>query len=126
MNEWVPLIARVVVGVVLLVAGMMKIRSQRWSILALEMGTPRAVIVALPTVELFVGLALVTQVAQPYAAGAATALFFLFALVVTRQYLSGSELPCNCFGADGGKAVRLTTIARNLALLVLAVIGTVG
>ena len=115
-------LAGLVVGGVLLLAGVSKLRSRRWPVLALEMGTPKAVVISLPAVESLLGLALILQVGRPATAWLAAAMFLVFTGVVVSQVLSGSEAPCNCFGGKEERAVGPLTIVRNLALVGLAIV----
>jgi len=58
------------------------------------------VAVALPWMELAVGVCLVAPCPWRRGAwGAGSALFALFTLVVARLWLGGIEAPCGCFGA---------------------------
>ena len=121
-SEIIGVLARVGVGAVLLFAGFEKLRSSRWPALAAEMHVPKAVIVALPSIELFLGLALVLQIVTGVTGWMAFAMFGAFTIVVTVQYASGSTAPCNCFGGKGEEAVSLVTIARNVGLMALAIV----
>jgi uncharacterized membrane protein YphA (DoxX/SURF4 family) len=117
----IPFAARVVVGVVLIVAGIAKARSRSWPLLAVEMGTPKAVVLTLPAFETLLGLALVLQVGVPVIPWVAVALFVVFSGVVVARYFRRSDLPCNCFGGDG--PVTKWTVLRNVALVAVAVLG---
>jgi len=121
----VGVVARIFVGLVLIVAGTAKLRSRRWPLLALEMGTPRIIIMVLPAFETLLGLALVLQVARPIAPVIAAVLFAVFTVVVVSQYRSGSEAPCNCFGGNEEAPIGWTTILRNCLLLVVALAGVI-
>lgn len=123
MTELVVVIARVAAGLVLVAAGVGKLRSRTWPALAVEMGTPRAAVVMLPAFESMLGLALVLQVAVPWTAWVATVLFATFTGVVWLRLRGGSELPCNCFGSGRGVITRIT-VARNIALVLVAFVGT--
>lgn len=121
----IGVVARAVVGGVLLWAGLAKLRERSWALLALEAGTPRSVVVALPIVESMLGLALVLQVVPRVVGWSAVALFAAFTVVIVQRVRSGSRAPCNCFGGSRQDPVGPITIARNIALLVIAVIGAV-
>jgi hypothetical protein len=121
----IAIAARVIVGAVLIYAAAAKLRTRTWPVLAVEMGVPKPVVLMLPAVEGIVGLALVLQIGAGWTAWIAAAMFMVFTAVVVRQFVSGNALPCNCFGAAGGEeAVNGYTIARNVALIALAFVGT--
>ena len=121
--DYVGIAARVAVGAVLLVAGWSKIKNRRWPLLAIEAGVPRPVVLGLPAFELVLGLLLVAQVQAGVVGWVSVALFTAFLAVVSIQFATGSEAPCNCFGGDGESVVSKITIARNLVLLAVAVAG---
>ncbi len=91
--------------------------------MALEMGTPRLLVVTLPAFEVLLGMALMLRVGRPYVAWIGASVFLVFAVVVTIQYVRGSDAPCLCFGGNEAAVTRLT-IARNVTLLGLAVLGS--
>jgi hypothetical protein len=70
------------------------------------------------------GLALVLQVGGRYPAWVAVVMFLVFTAVVAGRYVRKQELPCNCFGGKG--MITKMTIARNVALVALAVVGTLN
>ena len=121
MNSWIPIAARLIIGTVLLIAGIGKLRSRTWPVLAVEMGTPKAVVVTLPAIESMLGIALILQLGGAVLAWPAIAMFAVFTVVVTSRYARGSALPCNCFGGEG--PISRWTIVRNIALVALAVVG---
>lgn len=116
--------ARVVIGAVLIVAGISKLRTRTWGMLALESGTPRLVVITLPAVECLLGVALVLQLGLPWLPWFAVGLFVAFAGVVIQRVWSGSKAGCNCFGSKRSQepADRMTVL-RNLVLLVVALAG---
>jgi uncharacterized membrane protein YphA (DoxX/SURF4 family) len=123
MNE-VAIAARVLLGAVFIYAGIAKVRTPHWSILALEAGTPRSVVVALPAFEALLGLALVVQLATGFIPWVAVAVLVAFTFTLAHRYFSGSKAPCNCFGGKSNDPVNLASIARNLGLLALALVAT--
>ena len=118
------LVARLFLGAVFLAAGFAKLRSRHWAVLAIDAGTPRAVVVTLPAAEAMLGLGLVVQLAGGWLGWAALALLAAFTVAVVHRYVSGSKAPCNCFGSASHDPVGRLTIARNVLLLVIAVVAT--
>lgn len=105
--------ARIVVGVVLLLAGTAKLadRSHRTG--------PRAV----PWIELLLGALLVVGVGGRWTALPAAALLAGFTMVVWRRLRAGDTAPCGCFGELSRRPVSAATVLRNVVLLALAVAG---
>lgn len=117
--------ARVVVGLVLLAAGALKARDQGWPTDAARFGLPRPAAVVLPWVEVVVGALLVAQFGGRWTAAAALALLVAFTVAVASKVASGDAVPCACFGSFGHAPVSTRTLARNLVLIALAVVGAV-
>jgi hypothetical protein len=122
----VGVVARVAIGAVLMFAGISKLRTRTWGVLAMESGTPRFVVLTLPAVECLLGAALIIQLGGAWLPWVAVALFVAFTAVVMQRVWSGSKTPCNCFGSKRSQEpVDRMTVARNLVLLVIALAGTV-
>lgn len=117
--------ARVVVGLVLLAAGALKARDRRWPADAERFGLPRPAAVTLPWVEVVVGALLVAQFGGRWTAAVALALLVAFTAAVAAKVSSGDEVPCACFGSLTHAPVSTRTLARNLALIAVAVVGAV-
>lgn len=76
---------------------------------------------ALPPLEILLGIYLVAGLLLPLSSGAAAVLLALFCAVVASIVLRGISAPCGCFGpGDKGPATWLTVV-RDVALLVPAV-----
>jgi hypothetical protein len=60
---------------------------------------------------------------RPAATGAML-LFAAFAVVAAVSLRKRLSVPCNCFGAGGGRTLSPATIGLNLALIALAAVGT--
>jgi uncharacterized membrane protein YphA (DoxX/SURF4 family) len=120
------LVARVLLGAIFIWAGIAKIRTPHWSLLAIEAGTPRAVVVALPTFEALLGLALVLQVAPAVMPWVALGVLFVFTITLAQRYATGNRAPCNCFGGKSNDPVNYSTFVRNGALLALALVAAVA
>jgi uncharacterized membrane protein YphA (DoxX/SURF4 family) len=120
------IVARVLLGIVFIWAGIAKVRTAHWSMLAIEAGTPRSVVVALPVIEGLLGLALVMQVLTNVFPWIALALLAAFTTTLAVRYAKGSKAPCNCFGGKGNDPVDATTFIRNGALMLLALLGALA
>ncbi|HEX2038973.1 MAG TPA: MauE/DoxX family redox-associated membrane protein [Acidimicrobiales bacterium] len=101
--------ARLAVGVVLLVAGVAKLADRSHPAMAVT--------------EVVLGALLVTGVGGRWTAGAAAVLLAAFTVVVARRVRAGDREPCGCFGRLSRRPVTGRTVARNVALLALAVAG---
>ncbi|MDQ1375145.1 MAG: hypothetical protein QOJ09_2483 [Actinomycetota bacterium] len=117
--------ARVAVGLVLLAAGAMKARDRAWPASAARFGLPRAVALGLPWLEVVVGALLVAQVGRRWTSAAALALLVAFTVAAARHVVRHDDVPCACFGSLSASPVSTRTIARNLVLVALAVLGTI-
>lgn len=124
---WVGLLARLVTGGVWIVAGGLKITEPDASIAAvrayqlLPSSVAEVVGLALPAVELMVGLALVLGVLTRGAAVLSALLFVGFIIGIASVWARGIEIDCGCFGGGGAKADAASDypweIARDAALL---------
>ncbi len=103
----VGLLARLVLGVVLLVAGGLKVTKPRASAIAVhayqvlpyDVGT--YVGYALPLVEIVVGLLLVLGLFTRVSAVAGTVLMVVFIVGITQAWARGLSIDCGCFGGGG-------------------------
>jgi hypothetical protein len=132
MTAALALVARLVVGALLVVAGALKLRApvafateianyQLFPAVAPYLGA------ILPVVELTIGLALVVA-PRPWRRGAALgalALFATFTVAVASAYFRRINIDCGCFGTGGGPITALTLV-RNAALITAAAIVVVA
>ena len=114
--------ARVLVGVVLLVAGAAKLNQPSWPATAAAFGAPAWAIPALPWAELALGSLLAAGVALPWTALAAAALVAAFTAAVALRLARHDAVPCGCFGETSARPVGAGTVVRNLVLLGLALV----
>lgn len=105
------MITRIAIGVVLLVAGATKLADR---------SHPRVAFA-----EVVLGALLVTGVGGRATAAAAAVLFAVFTVVVWRRLRAGDTGPCGCFGELSRRPVGYGTVFRNLALVALAVAGSI-
>ncbi|MFD1247031.1 MauE/DoxX family redox-associated membrane protein [Nocardioides ginsengisoli] len=129
---WVGLVARVVTGGVWIVAGALKITHPDTSINAvrayqlLPSSVAEAVGIALPAIELVVGLALVLGVFARGAALLSALLFIAFIIGISSVWARGIEIDCGCFGGGGVKTGAASAypweIVRDTALLLASLL----
>lgn len=129
---WAGLLARVVTGGVWIVAGGLKITEPDASIAAvrayqlLPSSVAETVGLALPAVELVVGLALVLGVFARGAAVISALLFAAFIVGIASVWARGIEIDCGCFGGGGAEPGASSAypweIARDAALLAASVL----
>ena len=116
-------VASIVVGAALVLAGASKLAARdTWPSQARGLGAPDLVIPLLPWLEIVVGALLIAQVARPVMATIAIALLLAFTALLVVNLRQGRRPPCACFGAWSAKPIGAGHIARNLALIALAVI----
>jgi hypothetical protein len=121
-------LAPLVCGVVLLVSGLAKLRDAPATEAAFaampvpEVLRSRAVIRALPVVELVLGALLVLTWGWVLAAVSvlAVAMFVVYWVLVLVVLRRGEPVDCGCFGSVGDDRVTGSTLARNTVLLVLS------
>ncbi len=82
--------------------------------------------VALPLVEVLVGLALVTGVHARGAAVVAAAMLVAFAVAMIQAIARGIDLDCGCFGTVIETQVSWLTVARNVALTIACAVVAMG
>lgn len=124
---WTGLLARLVTGGVWIVAGGLKIAEPNASIAAvrayelLPSSLAEVVGLALPAIELVVGLALVLGVLTRGAAVVSVVLFAAFIVGIASVWARGIEIDCGCFGGGGADPGATSAypweIARDAALL---------
>lgn len=127
---WIGLVARLVTGVVWIVAGALKLPDPASSVRAVRAYDllPESLVPTvghlLPAVEIVVGAALVLGVLTRGAALVSAVLFVLFVVGISSVWARGIEIECGCFGGGGAKAGASSSypweIARDLGLLLLS------
>lgn len=126
-HGWLGLLARWVTGGVWIVAGGLKVTQPSASIEAVRayelLPAPlvEPVGLALPAVELAIGVALVAGALTRGAAVASAVLFLAFVVGIASVWMRGIEIDCGCFGGGGAEPGAASDypweIARDLALL---------
>lgn len=124
---WVSFAARLLVGGVWLVAGLIKLPDLASSVRAVRAYQllPEAVVpavgYALPILEVVVGLLLLAGLLVRGAAVVSGVLFLAFVVGIASAWARGLQIDCGCFGGGGYKANAAEDypweIARDLGLL---------
>ena len=127
---WLATAARLLLGGVFLVAGLLKIPDPAAAVRAVRAYRllPEALVApvafGLPVVEIAVGLALIVGVFVRTAAIASAVLLVVFLAGVGSAWARGLQIDCGCFGGGGEVAAADTTypteILRDSALLLVA------
>jgi len=113
----------IALGVLLVVAGGAKIAAgPQWPAQAAQLGTPRAVAVVVPWLEIVVGVAVAARLAVPLPAIAAIVLLVAFSALLVARLRGDERPPCACFGAWSASPLSWWHVARNVGMLVLAVL----
>jgi uncharacterized membrane protein YphA (DoxX/SURF4 family) len=128
---WVGLIARLILGGVLLVAGYLKaftIDKSQMAVRAYEvLPIPLANFlgIILPWLEIGAGLLLILGFAVRYISIFGTALMLIFVIAIGQAWARGLSIDCGCFGGGGtvapGETKYLSEILRDLGLAALGI-----
>jgi len=127
---WFGTLARLVVGGVWLVAGLLKVGDGAGSVRAVRAYDllPEAVVPsvghALPAFEIVIGLALLAGALTRAAAVGSSLLFVAFIIGIASAWARGLQIECGCFGGGGFDADASSKypweIARDVGLLLLS------
>ena len=128
---WISLLARLVLGGVLIAAGALKAGNPAHAAMAvrayqvLPITLANILGYALPWVEMGAGLALVIGVAVKAAAIIGGGLMVVFIIAIAQAWARGLSIDCGCFGGGGtvapGHTAYVQEILRDTGLTALAV-----
>jgi uncharacterized membrane protein YphA (DoxX/SURF4 family) len=128
-QPWIGLLARLILGGVLLVAGYLKAFSPDKSMMAvrayelLPIWLANVLGIILPWLEIGAGLLLILGVAIRYASIFGSALMVLFIIAIAQAWARGLSIDCGCFGGGGtidpSKTKYLEEILRDTGLALL-------
>src|SRR2546425_1585290 len=131
-----PLGSEILVGAILVAAGILKTRGGEPAVIAAIRGyellrgdLERWVARVLPWIEVALGLALIVGVARGIATLGAGVLLSTFQLAMAYSLSSGRSHPCGCGGGPRPTLVSWTLVSRNVVLvraLALAELGRTG
>jgi len=123
----VGIVAGVVLGLVFIAAGVLKlVAGPDWLKQAADMDVSRSLAIAVPYVEIVVGVLLVAQLFKPWPAVLAVAMLVVFTVVIVRRIQDGSRPPCGCFGSKSKRPLGAYHVVRNLLFLALALVAVVA
>lgn len=126
------LVLRVMLGGVLLLAGVTKLADREAFPLAvaeydvLPPGLVRPFAALLPFVELALGVLLLVGLATAAAGALAVPLFLAFAFAIGVNLLRGRSFDCHCFGAVQSDPIGFGSLLRSLGLAAVALVVAVG
>jgi uncharacterized membrane protein YphA (DoxX/SURF4 family) len=128
---WIGLLARLILGGVLLVAGLLKYQHLGKSQMAvrayelLPISFANFLGITLPFLEIAVGALLIIGAATRIAAAIAGLFMLAFLFGISQAWARGLSIDCGCFGGGGqvapGTANYLPEILRDTALALLAI-----
>jgi uncharacterized membrane protein YphA (DoxX/SURF4 family) len=122
--------ARVLIGSLLVAAGLAKIGAPKSFALQIEnynfvpIGYENLIAITLPWIEVVGGLGLVLGVHARSAAWLALGLLVVFDVVLISALARGLDITCGCFGTATGARVGMTRLAENLALTGVAALAS--
>jgi uncharacterized membrane protein YphA (DoxX/SURF4 family) len=130
MQQWLGLVARLVVGGVWVVAGALKLPDPAASVRAVRAYDllPESIVPTvghlLPIVEVLVGVCLIAGILVRVMAVASAVLFAAFIIGISAAWARGLQIDCGCFGGGGYQAGASEEypweIARDAVLLVVS------
>lgn len=130
-QPWVSLLGRIILGGVLLVAGLLKYQhldKSRMAVRAYEI-LPISIAnflgILLPVLEIGVGLLLLLGAAIRISSAISGGLMLIFIVGIAQAWARGLSIDCGCFGGGGqvapGTANYLPEILRDSALAMIAI-----
>jgi hypothetical protein len=130
-QPWLTLIARLVLGGVLIAAGALKIGNLQKSAMAVRAYEMLPVSFAnflgysLPWVEVGVGLLLITGTVVRTSGLIGAIIMIVFIIAISQAWARGLSIDCGCFGGGGAidpkKTKYLSEILRDLGLFTLGI-----
>ena len=119
----IPVVASVVLGCFMCAAGAAKVAmGARWPVEAATMGAPRPIVPVLPWIELVCGALLIAQWQRQVFSLIVGSMLVVFTVAIIVQLARGRRPSCACFGSWSARPLGWRHVARNAALLVLAVV----
>lgn len=122
-SEWLAVISAVLLAAVFVAAAVTKLAAPlAWAEQAAGLGVPRVVARVVPVAEAVLGAWLLVQWERRLAAIAAAVLLVAFSGLIALRLSQGQRPPCACFGSLSARPLGPGALARNAALLVVAVV----
>ena len=130
-QPWLNLLGRLVLGIVLLLAGYLKAKSPAEAAMAVRAYEVLPISVAnilgysLPWLEIGLGLLLIIGLAVKKSGLLGAALMLLFIVAIAQAWARGLTIDCGCFGSGGqvdpGKTKYLQEILRDAGLTAIGI-----
>jgi uncharacterized membrane protein YphA (DoxX/SURF4 family) len=130
-QPWIALVARLVLGGVLLAAGLLKYKHLDKSQMAvrayelLPISLANFLGIVLPFLEIGIGILLILGAAIRISAICGSILMAIFIIGISQAWARGLSIDCGCFGGGGqvapGSANYLPEILRDLGLALLGI-----
>jgi len=130
-QPWIGLVARLVLGGTLILAGVLKFDELDKSQMAvrayelLPVSLANFLGLTLPFFEMAIGLLLVLGAATRVSAALSAALMVAFMIGISQAWARGLSIDCGCFGGGGqvapGEANYVTPLLRDTGLALLAI-----
>jgi len=123
MKRWIGLLCRWAVGGTFIFAALDKLQHPQAFATVIHnyhlvpMPLLHGAALLLPMVEIVIGLALVVGWQRRGAAFWAAGLSLVFMAAISSALLRGLDISCGCFNTDGGHAVGMSLLFRDLLLL---------
>lgn len=118
---------RLGLGALFLIAGALKVAHPAdlaAAITAYRLGLPGTVVaamaLALPLLEIVLGIYLVIGLLLPVTSGVAVAVLALFTAIVASAVIRGLSAPCGCFGPGDNAPATWLTVVRDLCFFMPA------
>ena len=125
--DLVAVVAAVIVGAVLLFAGVTKLVDRpAWLVDARTLGVPAPLAALVPFVECAIGIGLFAGFARPVFALTAAALIGAMTVVLVKKLTQENPPSCACFGRFSRKPIRVSDVSRNVAFITLALVAAVA
>lgn len=125
MTRYLGLVSRLIIGGVFLYASWDKLLHPAAFAEAIDhyhiipYGVLHPMAHGLPVLELLIGTALILGVCRKGAALLASGLMVVFLVAISSALLRGLDISCGCFHTDGGHAVGLSLLVRDVVFLIL-------
>jgi hypothetical protein len=124
MLEWIPVLSRCLVGLILVIASITKWLNYGWFIAILRKydlgphGSEGVVAFLLASIELLTGVLLLGDLLLPWSGYAAAILFLVFAGAIAVNLLKGKfDIPCGCGGPRRRATIGWHLLYRNFGLV---------
>ena len=118
-QRWVGLVARLILGVTLIVAGLLKVTAVDSSIAAVRTyrivswDFAKVIGTAMPVVEIIVGLAILVGLLTRWSALLGALAMVAFIAGIASVWARGISLDCGCFGGGGVRQDPLPTVVHG-------------